>query len=76
LTARERIIEINKIAQNQLKQSTDLPPNKQLLINGKRITIKEIPMDPMAMDAIFPSDHPYLPEAERTYIKGREWSIG
>jgi len=67
--------EIKAIAKNQLSHKTDLPRNKRVLIGHNQVTFKEIPMDPLLMDLIFPSPHPFLPEAERTYVEGREFSI-
>ena len=71
----DRIREIQEIAKNQLNRKIDLPPDKRMLIGGGRATIKEIPMNPRMMDSIFSSPHSFLPEAERIYVKGREFSI-
>ena len=45
-----RLSEINKIAANQLSHEVDLPPSKRVVINGERITPKEVPFDPRAME--------------------------
>jgi len=70
----ERFEEIEAISKNQLSHSRDLPRNKQVVIGSQRMTVKEIPMDPLWFD-LLPSPHPFLPEPERVYVKGREFSI-
>ena len=68
--------EINKIAKNQLSHTVDLPPKKQLMVNGRRF-LAEFPMNPMLMEHVFPSstNQSYLPEKERTYVTGRDFTI-
>jgi len=75
LTEKSRLREIRRISKNQLEQETDLPHPKRISVEGKRSYVKVFPMNPLIMDKIFPSAHPDMPEAERTYIRGREWSI-
>ena len=86
--------EIAHIAKDQLSHDTDLPPARMITINGKRIRVKEIPVDPNAFNVlayfqsgmkhngrtmmnVTPFHHKtYLPPAERTYVDGRDWTIG
>ena len=74
MTEDERLKEIAEIAHNQLSHEVDLPKSPQVLINGIRISIKEIPVGfnliPYSQDTGF-----VLPECERTYVKGRTWTI-
>ena len=76
LTERERLAEIAKIARNQLSHDVDLPKSPQVLINGSRLSIKEIPMPPEIIAFhVGTGGGLYLPEAERTYVRGRVWTI-
>ena len=50
ITDRER--EIAHIAKDQLSHDTDLPPARMVTINGKRIRVKEIPVDPNAFNVL------------------------
>ena len=44
---------------------------------GKEREVKEILFDPKLMNVLFPSParKSYLPEEERTYVEGRDWTI-
>ena len=74
---RARLREINEIAKNQLSHTADLPPIKQLMVAGKRFYVQEFPMDPALINSVFPSPghKSFLPPAERTYVKGRDFTI-
>jgi len=69
--------EIRKIAKNQLSHTVDLPPKKQLMVNGSRFYVHEYPMSPALMERIFPSqmNQSYLSKEERTYVRGRDFTI-
>jgi len=74
---RERLKEIREIAKNQLSHTADLPPKNQLMVDGERFYVDEFPMNPILMERIFPSPalKSYLPEEERTYVRGRDFTI-
>ena len=82
MTETQRLREIEDIAKNQLSHKTDLPKSEQIRLNGKRVSIREIPFSsiPTSMFSIgLPvgvTPFTYLPPEERTYIKGRDWTIG
>ena len=65
-TERSRLRKIKEIAKNQLNHTADLPPTKQLMVDGERF-VAEFPMDPVLMSR--------LPRAERTFVKGRDFTI-
>jgi len=45
--------------------------------SGKRQEVKEVLFDPKLINVLFPSParKSYLPEEERTYVEGRDWTI-
>ena len=66
---------IRDIAHNQCSHEVDLP-RKRCRICGKRIDIYEIPVDPFHIEGIFQIRSNYvLPEEERVYVKGRDWTV-
>lgn len=74
LTERERLTEIDEIAHNQLSHETDLPKSPQVLINGSRLSFKEIPLPPQIIE-LHEGGGYALPESERTYIQNRTWTL-
>ena len=75
LTERERLVEIDEIAHNQLSHEIDLPKSPRVLINGSQLSIKEIPLPPQIIE-LHEGGGYAMPESERTYIQGREWTFG
>ena len=78
-----RAQEIAKIARNQLSHDVDLPRVKirdQLVKfdflqdSYAERDIHEIPVNPKILEETL-EGYSYLPECERTYVRGREWSI-
>ena len=74
MTEAQRLAEITELAKDQLSPSTDLPKSPRVLINGVQLSIKEIPMPPQII-GLHRGGGFYLPEAERTYVRGRTWTI-
>ena len=62
---------IRAIANNQLSHEADLP-RKRCRVNGKRIEIYEIPVDPSYFEQ---RSNYVLPPEERVYVEGRSWTI-
>ena len=72
---------IDDTAKNQLSHRTDIP-RKRVRLKRKRVYVREIPFSavtPNHLIAGLPigvTPHTYLPPAERTYVDGRDWTIG
>ena len=69
--------EIHEIAKHQRTHKVDLPKDKRVRLRGARVYIREIPHTASGSIGLplGVTPHTYLPPAERTYVKGREWSI-
>ena len=48
---------------------------KIIVIKGKKVEIHEIPTNPKILENMVEGKS-YIPEEERVYVRGREWSIG
>lgn len=75
--------EIAEIARNQLSHDVDLPRIKirDQLVKFEFMEdsycereVHEIPIDPKILEETV-EGYSYIPESERTYIRGREWTI-
>ena len=81
ISIRRRKRKISAIAKNQMSLYTDLP-RRQRGAKKKRVDIREIPFSavtPNHLIAGLPigvTPHTYLPPEERTYVDGRDWTIG
>ena len=78
---RRRTRKISTITKKQMSLYTDLP-RKQRGTKKKRVDIREIPFSAISHKRlsiglpIGVTPHTYLPPEERTYVDGREWTIG
>jgi hypothetical protein len=48
---------------------------KRITVRGKRITKVSVPMEPKVLEETVECSYSYIPECERTYIRGREWQV-
>ncbi len=47
---------------------------KKIVWRGKAAKIEEVPTDPKILENV-KKGYSYIPEQERIYIRGREWSV-
>jgi len=48
---------------------------KQVMVRGRRLDVWEKPVDPHGQQEVLEAVLIFLPEEERTYVKGREFGI-
>ena len=48
---------------------------KRVTVKGKRVTKVCVPVIPKVLEETVESSYSYIPECERTYVRGREWQV-